>query len=333
MAYEKGFEKRALEQQAAILGVLQKIQGALESSDSSAPSSTAMVVGPIDMLNQTISQVVVKELQEQTSILKDIKSSIKDAISVRSNTPSDAGSNETRSAKDKIIDVAGKVGDTVKNIALLAGAIVVFAGALSLVAAIIKPQDLMVIVPFMLVMSLAFASFSLIVEASKGMNPNEALSTGLLMVAIAGSIVTIAGIFTAFKAMGDLSFPDPMWVLGAGLAIFVFSLPVMMLIKAMSSGAKIGGENVAGTPMTPKTALTVGLLMVATAVAIAGVAMVFSKMLVPVGPQDAPNLIWALTAGLGIAIFGLTTAMFIKNILFNSPYTFTNVTADQIFNH
>ena len=320
MAYEKGFEKKALEQQAAILGVLQKIQGALESSSNTGGSNaTAMVVGPIDMLNQTISQVVVKELQEQTSILKDIKSSIRDAVSTRS-TLSNAGSNETRSAKDKIMDVAGKVGDTVKNIALLAGAIIVFAGALSLVAAIIKPQDLIVIVPFMLVMSLAFASFSLIVEASKGMEPKNALATGLLMVTIAGSIVAVAGVFMAFKAMGDLSFPDPMWVLGAGLAIFIFSLPVMMLIKAMSSGGKLGGQDVPGTPITPKLALTVGLLMVATAVAISGVAMVFSKMLVPVGPQDAPNLIWALTAGLGIAIFGLTTAMFIKNIKQSGGY-------------
>jgi methyl-accepting chemotaxis protein len=318
LAYEKGFEKKALEQQAAILGVLQKIQVALESSSSDSGdsgASSAVLVGPIDMLNQT-NQIVVKELQDQTSILKDIRSSIKDAISASGRSSgggSDSGS-ETKSAKDKIMEVAGKVGDTVKNIALLAGAIVVFAGALKLVSAIISPQDLIVIVPFMLVMSLAFVAFGKIVEASKGMTPKDALSTGLLMVTIAGSIVAVAGIFMAFKAMGDLSFPDPLWVLGAGLAIFIFTLPVMLLMKAMTSGSKLGGENVAPQGLNPKTALAIGLVMVATAVAIAGVAFVFSKMLVPVTPEDAPNIIWALTAGLSIAIFGLTTAMFLKNI-------------------
>jgi hypothetical protein len=315
LAYEKGFEKKALEQQAAILGVLQKIQVALESSSSGGDSgaSSAVLVGPIDMLNQTISQVVVKELQDQTAILKDIRSSIKGAVSSRP-TGSDAGGNETKSAKDKIMDVAGKVGDTVKNIALLAGAIVVFAGALKLVAAIIKPQDLLVIVPFMLVMSLAILAFSKIVEASKGMTPKQALSTGLLMVTIAGSIVAVAVIFKAFAALGQLSFPDPMWVLGAGLAIFIFTLPVMLLMKAMTSGSKLGGQAVGATALSPKTALAIGLVMVATAVAIAGVALVFSKMLVPVGPEDAPDIVWALTAGLSLAIFGLTTAMFLKNI-------------------
>ena len=313
MAYEKGFEKKALEQQAAILGVLQKIQVALESPSGGDSGASAVLVGPIDMLTQ-VSQVVVKELQDQTSILKDIRSSIKDAISSRPSGRGDGGNSETKSAKDKIMEVAGKVGDTVKNIALLAGAIVVFAGALKLVAAIISPQDLMVIVPFMLVMSLTFVVFGKIVEASKGMTPKDALATGLLMVTIAGSIVAVAAIFTAFKAMGELSFPDPMWVLGAGLAIFIFTLPVMLLMKAMTSGSKLGGENVAPQGLNPKTALAIGLVMVATAVAIAGVAYVFSKMLVPVTPDDAPNIIWALTAGLSIAIFGLTTAMFLKNI-------------------
>ncbi len=315
MAYEKGFEKKALEQQAAILGVLQKIQIALENSgdDGSSGAPAAALVNPINMLNQTISQVVVKELQTQTSILRDIKSAIRDAANKPSSS-SDAGRNETKSAKDKIVEVAGKIGDTVKNIALLAGAIIVFAGALKLVSMMLKPQDMFVIVPFMLVMSLAFLSFSKIVEASKGLTIKEALATGILMVTLAVSIVAVAGIFMAFGAMGPLSFPDPLWVLGAGLAIFIFTLPVLMIVKALSSGGMIGGEKAPGGQLNPKTALTVGLLMVATAVAIAGVALVFSKMLVPVTPADAPNIIWALTAGLSIAIFGLTTAMFIKNI-------------------
>lgn len=324
MAYEKGFEKKALEQQAAILGVLQKIQAALDgaSSDSgsSAGPSAAVLVGPIDMLNQTISQVVVKELETQTSILRDIRSSIRDAASKPSGGGGDSAGGETKSAKDKIMDVAGKVGDTVKNIALLAGAIVVFAGALKLVSAIISPQDLIVIVPFMLTMSLAFLAFTKVVEASKGTTYKEALSTGLLMVVIAGAILGVAAIFKGLAAMGPLSFPDPLWVLGAGLAIFIFTLPVMLIMKAMTGGGKLGSQQVPGGQLNPKTALTIGLLMVATAVAIAGVALVFSKMLVPVTPADAPNIIWALTAGLGIAIFGLTTAMFIKNIKQSGGY-------------
>lgn len=321
MAYEKGFEKKALEQQAAILGVLQKIQAVLESSGndgSTGAASANVLVSPINLLNQTISQVVVKEMREQTSVLKDIKSAIRDSANRPS--ASDAGRNETRSAKDKISEVAAKVSDTVKNIALLAGAIIIFAGALKLVSVMLTPQDMFVIVPFMLVMSLAFVSFSKIVEASKGLTAKEALATGILMVTLATSIVAVAGIFMAFGAMGPLSFPDPLWVLGAGLAIFIFTLPVMMIVKAMSSGGVLGGEKVAGGQLNPKTALSVGLLMVATAVAIAGVALVFSKMLVPVTPADAPNIIWALTAGLGIAIFGLTTAMFIKNIKQSGGY-------------
>ena len=315
MAYEKGFEKKALEQQAAILGVLQKIQVALDSPSEGGDSgaSSAVLVGPMNMLAQT-NQLVVSELQTQTSVLKDIRSSIKDAISASRSSGGDSGNSETKSAKDKIMEVAGKVGDTVRNIALLAGAIVVFAGALKLVSAIISPQDLIVIIPFMLTMSLAFLAFSKIVEASKGTNYKEAMATGLLMVVIAGAIVGVAAIFKALTALGPLSFPDPLWVLGAGLAIFIFTLPVMLIMKAMTSGGKLGSQNVAGGQLSPKTALTIGLLMVTTALAIAGVALIFSKMLVPVTPDDAPNLIWALTAGLGIAIFGLTTAMFIKSI-------------------
>lgn len=319
MAYEKGFEKRALEQQAAILGVLQKIQLALETPKGGSSASSSLISAPIETLNST-NQSVISELQTQTSILKDIKSSIRDAISVASRDR-DSGQNETRSAKDKIMDVARNVGDTVKNIALLAGSIIIFAGALKFVAAIIKPQDLMVIVPFMLVMSLAFAVFSKIVDASKGLTIKDALSTGILMLSIAASIVGIAGMFTVFKSMGQLSFPDPLWVLGAGLAIFIFTLPVLLILKAMSSGGRLGDQVVPAAPLSPKTALSVGLLMVTTAIAIAGVATVFSKLLVPVGPDDAPNIIWALTAGLGIAIFGLTTAMFIRNIKQSGGYS------------
>ena len=320
MAYEKGFEKKALEQQAAILGVLQKIQLTIENSgdDGSSGATSAALVSPINMLNQTMSQVVVKEMKEQTSILKDIKSAIKETN--RPTPSTDAGRNETKSAKDRIVEVAAKVGDTVKNIALLAGAIVVFAGALKLVSVMLKPQDMFVIVPFMLVMGLAFASFSTIIEASKGLTAKEAFATGILMVTLATSIVAVAGIFMAFSAMGPLSFPDPLWVLGAGLAIFMFTLPVMMIVKAMTSGGILGGQKVPGGQLDPKTALTVGMLMVTTAIAIAGVALVFSKMLVPVTPEDAPNIVWALTAGLGIAIFGLTTAMFIKNIKQSGGY-------------
>jgi len=317
LAYEKGFEKRALEQQAAILGVLQKIQIALEVSSGDSRAVSSLTSAPTEILNRT-NELVVSELQTQTSILKDIKSSIKSAIS---NRDRDAGQNETRSAKDKIIEVARNVGDTVKNIALLAGSIIIFAGALKFVSAIIKPQDLIVIVPFMLVMSLAFAAFSTIVEASKGLTAKEAFSTGLLMLSIATSIVGIAGIFSVFKSMGKLTFPDPLWVLGAGLAIFIFTLPVLLLVKAMSSGSMLGDRKVAPTVLSPKIALTVGLLMITTAIAIAGVATVFSKMLVPVGPQDAPDIVWALTAGLGIAIFGLTTSMFIKNIKQSGGYS------------
>ncbi len=320
MAYEKGFEKKALEQQAAILGVLQKIQVALESPSEGGDSgaSSAVLVGPMNMVAQS-NQLVLTELQTQTSVLKDIRSSIRDAA--RSRGGSDEGGNsETKSAKDKIMEVAGKVGDTVKNIALLAGAIIVFAGALKLVAAIISPQDLIVIIPFMLTMSLAFLAFGKIVEASKGTNYKEALATGLLMVVIAGAIVGVAAVFKGLAAMGPLSFPDPLWVLGAGLAIFIFTLPIMLIMKAMSGGGRLGSQNVAGGQLNPKTALTIGLLMVTTALAIAGVALVFSKMLVPVTPDDAPNIIWALTAGLGIAIFGLTTAMFIKNIKQSGGY-------------
>jgi hypothetical protein len=322
LAYEKGFEKKALEQQAAILGVLQKIQAAFENGGddgSSGGAASAAIISPLNLLNQTVSQVVVKEMQEQTSVLRDIRSAIKDAAN-KPSASNDSGRNETRSAREKISDVAMKVGDTVKNIALLAGAIIVFAGALKLVSVMLKPADMLVIVPFMLVMSLAFVAFSKIVEASKGLTAKEALATGILMVTLATSIVAVAGIFMAFSAMGPLSFPDPLWVLGAGLAIFIFTLPVMMIMKAMTSGGVLGGQKVAGGQLNPKVALTVGLLMVATAVAIAGVALVFSKMLVPVTPADAPNIIWALTAGLGIAIFGLTTAMFIKNIKQSGGY-------------
>jgi hypothetical protein len=320
LAYEKGFEKKALEQQAAILGVLQKIQVALESSsdgdDSSA--SSAVLVGPMNMVART-NQLVISELQTQTSVLKDIRSSIRDMS--RSRNREDGRTNETKSAKDKIMEVADKVGDTVKNIALLAGAIVVFAGALKLVSAIISPQDLIVIIPFMLTMSLAFLAFTKIVETSKGTNYKEALATGLLMVVIAGTIVGVAAIFKGLAALGPLSFPDPLWVLGAGLAIFIFTLPIMLIMKAMTGGGKLGSQNVPGSQLNPKTTLTIGLLMVATAVAIAGVALVFSKMLVPVTAADAPDLTWALTAGLGIAIFGLTTSMFIKNIKQSGGYT------------
>ncbi len=292
MSYEKGYEKEALKNQVAILDVMKRVEA---YSNASAQMLDQIQITTIDSLKSLdrIAEAVI----ESRDTLKDIRNILlKKTVGV-SNTP-DKKSEAAMTVKDRIDAAAKNMGETAKNIILLAGAMVVFALALGLIANVAGPSTVLKALPFLAVMTLIVAGFMKMAEALSGV-PKEAIyNAALSIIMVAGALVATAYIFELLP--DNPVFPNPLWVLGAGFAILVFSLSMGMLIKA-------------GGVKNYKEVLVYGALMLAIAGAIVGIAYIF-QALPPVGPENAPSLIWSLVTGLAVAAFSFGMYALLKGL-------------------
>lgn len=135
---------------------------------------------------------------------------------------------------------------------------------------------------------LAFAfSFYLVMKAVRGASMKELIFGSLAIPLIAVSIMGVSWIFTVLA--DEFKAPDPMWVLKAGLALFIFAIP-FALITIVFSKFNIGIKE-----------MFMGIVGVAaTAVAILAVSWIFSAL---PGVFNTVPIDWALETAGSIGIF------------------------------
>lgn len=293
MALDKGYEKKALEQQAAILGVMEKIEVLSKDTNQSVKRIEQIAIGSVE-----VDRKQLEVAKDSNKVLREIKAILQ---SSSKDKKSDSGVTEGKSAKEKIVAAASNFGETAKSLALIAGALIIFAGAIAAINAIVTPLDVLKFLPFIAVVGITSFAFAEISKgfAEDGVSKKDILNTGLLMVVVAGAIVAVGAIFAAAAFLGGLSpqnAPNPMWVLASGFAILAFSFSLSLLLQSLQ-----------GNPLDTKTALNAGLLMVIIAGVVVATAYIFMA-LPQVGPEQAPNLLWA--AGSGLAVLAFSFGMY-----------------------
>ncbi len=287
MALDKGYEKKALEQQAAILGVMEKIEVLSKDTNQSAKRIEQIAIGSVE-----VDRKQLEVAKDSNKVLREIKAILQ---SSSKDKKSDSGVTEGKSAREKIAAAASNFGETAKSLAVIAGALIIFGGAIAAINAIVTPLDVLKFLPFIAVVGIASFAFAEIAKgfAEEGVSKKDILNTGLLMVVVAGAIVAVGAVFAAAAFLGGLSpqnAPNPMWVIAAGFAVLAFSFSMSLLLKSIKG------------PLDTKTALNAGLLMVIVAGVI--VATAYILMALPqVGPEQAPNFLWSAATGLAVLAF------------------------------
>lgn len=197
-----------------------------------------------------------------------------------------------------------------KSLAMTGLAMVVTAGALVGVAYVLSKMPTVFNNPPPLVWTLkvgfALFVFSMpfvkIMNTIKGRSLKDITFAALALPVLAAAIAGIA--FLTSKFGGDITYenaPPISWVLKVGLALFAFSMPFVMVMKAIK-GAKM------------KDVVFASLALPLLAGAIFGVAWMFNY-LSEIDTYNAPPVAWTLKAGLAMAVFGIPfilTALLIK---------------------
>ena len=288
MSLDKGYEKKALEQQAAILGVMEKIEVLSKDTKGSVKQIEQIAIGSVEV-NRTQLEVA----QDSNKVLHEIKAILKATPRDRSEP---AANPEAKSAKDKISSAASSFGETAKGLIIIAGALIVFAGAISIINSMVNPMDVLKFLPFVAVVGIAAFAFGEIAKgfAEENVQTKDLMMAGLSMVIVAGSLVAVGAIFAAaasfLSKLTPADAPNPLWVIAAGFAVLAFSFSLSLLLRSMEG------------PLDTKTALNAGLLMVVIAGVIVATAYIFMA-LPQVGPEQAPNFLWAAATGLAVLAF------------------------------
>jgi len=131
--------------------------------------------------------------------------------------------------------------------------------------------------------------FYFIMKAIKGASIPELIYGAIAIPLMALGILGVAFIFQALSTISNYIAPDPLWVLKAGFAILVFSIPFYLVAKAIKG-------------MGPKELLFMTLAIPIVAFGILATAWIFQAL---AGIQFfAPDAAWTLKAGLAVVIFG-----------------------------
>lgn len=154
----------------------------------------------------------------------------------------------------------------------------------------------------MIPVSFAFAKFyTAMQKRGIGLNKNGLMTIGFAATAMALSALAIVGVAYAFQLLPSaLNAPDPVWVLKSGFALFVFSMPFVMVMKA------IRGQSL-------KNIAFGALALPVLAGAIAGIAFLTSKF-GNIAYENAPPVGWVLKTGLALFVFSLPFMMAMKAI-------------------
>lgn len=130
---------------------------------------------------------------------------------------------------------------------------------------------------------------SIILKSVRGLNLKQMIFAALAIPLLA---VAIAGVSVAMQALsGTYVAPPLMWTLKAGFALFVFSLPLVLILRSIKG---------LGIKQILMASLAVPLL----ALTIVAVALMFNY-LDKVKAYNAPPVKWTLKTGLALGIFAL----------------------------
>jgi hypothetical protein len=173
---------------------------------------------------------------------------------------------------------------------LIAGALVIFIGAMALAGLLISPA----MIPAILTVTISIAIVTLaFAHILKVMAENKVSGKDILMAALAVAIMAPVIVFTAliFLMLPDqYKAPDPMWTLLAGFTILAFSVSVALLLKG---GGQALGKN-------KSLAFTLPILIAGLALAIVAAAYIFQ--LLP-DTYNAPPLEWSFHVGMALLAF------------------------------
>lgn len=141
-------------------------------------------------------------------------------------------------------------------------------------------------------------TFIRLIHQLKGTKFKDQINVVKAMAIMAGGIVAVSLIFALLGAVGGWAAPPLWWTIKAGLAMFLFSLAFVQILKT------INGKST-------KDILFASLAVPVMAAAIIGVAYVFKLF-----PKDAtaPSLGWTIKAGLAIFLFSLGFVQILKAI-------------------
>ncbi len=173
---------------------------------------------------------------------------------------------------------------------LIAGALIIFIGAMALAGAIISPS----MIPAILTITIAIAIVTMaFAQMIKIIAENKVKTNDVILAAIAVAIMAPVIVFTAliFLMLPDqYKAPDPMWTLLAGFSILIFSVSVALLMKG---GGRTLARNKGMLFMLP-------LLIVGIALAIVAAAYIFQ--LLP-DTYNSPPLEWSFNVGMALLAF------------------------------
>lgn len=173
---------------------------------------------------------------------------------------------------------------------LIAGALIIFVGAMALAGLLISPA----MIPAILTVTLAIAIVTLaFAHMIKIIAENKVKTKDIILAALAVAIMAPVIVFTAliFLMLPDqYKAPDPMWTLLAGFTILIFSVSVALLLKG---GGRTLGRN-------KSLVFTLPLLIAGLALAIVAAAYIFQ--LLP-DTYNAPPLMWSLQVGMALLAF------------------------------
>jgi len=131
--------------------------------------------------------------------------------------------------------------------------------------------------------------FYFIMKAIKGANIKELIYGSVAIPLMAAAIVGVAYIFQGLAEVGEYLAPDPMWVLKAGFAMLVFSIPFYIVSKAIKG-------------MSIKEMLFMTVAVPIIAFGVLATAWIFQGL--SGIAYFAPEAQWTLKAGLAVVIFG-----------------------------
>ena len=142
-----------------------------------------------------------------------------------------------------------------------------------------------------LAIGLFAVGFYFIMKAIRGASTKELIFGGLAMPILALGVVVTAYIFMALPEGDNLMAPDPIWTLKAALAIGLFAIGFIFIMKAIDNRSF-------------KDILFGMLAIPIIAIGIVLTAYIF--MALPEGDNlMAPDPVWTLKAGLSMALFGI----------------------------
>ncbi len=173
---------------------------------------------------------------------------------------------------------------------LIAGALIIFVGAMALAGAIISPAMIPAILTVTIaiaIVTMAFAQMIKIIAENK-IKTNDVILAAIAVAIMAPVIVSTALIFLMLP--DKYKAPDPMWTLLAGFTILIFSAAVALILK--------GG----GRALSRDKSLTYTLPLLIAGLALAILAASYIFQLLP-DTFKSPPLEWSFNVGMALLAF------------------------------